>query len=820
MKSIKIILMTSLILSYIKASDWCTTPSPEEDYYHSIGVYRYVSDYEPKIINVFFYIFKPSVGTGGYSNIQVDELLTILNSDFSDSDISFTDVGRKTIRDDNFYNSTSIYDLTATFGHSNAVDIFLVNGFEANAGSIPSNSIIYGTRLSGEHVISHEMGHSFSLYHTHEFQAGGAEYPWAPDCENKGDFVCDTPPDPNLHHGQWVDENCDYIHHIDQDPEEAGIQDLYNPDCYNLESYTSLECLTWFTNGQVERMHTGFDESDIMDAYVENISVPQNLIWSNSNNHPLLEWDAVTDSNIDGYSIFRSTNEGEHCAEYQLIASLPDNITSYLDNEIDIVNPKIAINSAEYYVTAVNNVSDISFHSNIISVPTNIANKIVNRTDSWELATSINFERYDHSAILLPDGRVFVAGGVLYNEFPPYIDKCEIYNPYGNSWVLTDDLNYARSNHTSTLLDSEFVLITGGLNENGSLSSTELFFIADNSIIEVDSMNNSRNNHASIKLSNGKILVSGGFFESSFGESTIGSCEIFDPLSGQWEITGELNYPRGDHQAILLSNGNVMVVGGHEFWGTPVNTVEFFDPTTELWTEIDGTIFPRPFISLETINENIFLISGGNIDTCEVFNYVTSTWSEVAPFEFSREYGMKTVKLVNGNVLLTGTREECEVFSVPNMSWVRVSDMPSVRFNHTLTLLESGKVLLVGGNSSHTTYIYNPDTTTVGSQIETDLPKGYSLHNNFPNPFNPKTTIRYEIPEYSVVTLKLYNINGHLVKTLIDGDQNPGSGSVVWDGTNKSGLRLSSGIYIFIMRAKSIYSNKLFTSTKKMIFLK
>jgi len=65
MKYIKIILMTSLILSYIKASDWCTTPSPEEDYYHSIGVYRYVSDYEPKIINVFFYIFKPSVGTGG-----------------------------------------------------------------------------------------------------------------------------------------------------------------------------------------------------------------------------------------------------------------------------------------------------------------------------------------------------------------------------------------------------------------------------------------------------------------------------------------------------------------------------------------------------------------------------------------------------------------------------------------------------------------------------------------------------------------------------------------------------------------------------------
>jgi hypothetical protein len=94
------------------------------------------------------------------------------------------------------------------------------------------------------------------------------------------------------------------------------------------------------------------------------------------------------------------------------------------------------------------------------------------------------------------------------------------------------------------------------------------------------------------------------------------------------------------------------------------------------------------------------------------------------------------------------------------------------------------------------------------------LPEVFALHNNYPNPFNPVTNISYDIPEVAQVTLDIYNISGQKVRTLAQGQHEPGRYRIQWNATNDYGKPLSSGMYIYKIHAGD------FVSVKKLILMK
>jgi hypothetical protein len=94
------------------------------------------------------------------------------------------------------------------------------------------------------------------------------------------------------------------------------------------------------------------------------------------------------------------------------------------------------------------------------------------------------------------------------------------------------------------------------------------------------------------------------------------------------------------------------------------------------------------------------------------------------------------------------------------------------------------------------------------------LPNDFALSQNYPNPFNPSTTIRYAIPYQSDVVLKIYNILGEEVITLINESQTAGNKTILWDGKDNNGIAVSSGVFIYRLKA----GNKVMS--KKMLFLK
>ena len=101
----------------------------------------------------------------------------------------------------------------------------------------------------------------------------------------------------------------------------------------------------------------------------------------------------------------------------------------------------------------------------------------------------------------------------------------------------------------------------------------------------------------------------------------------------------------------------------------------------------------------------------------------------------------------------------------------------------------------------------------VDNRSET-LPQGFALEQNFPNPFNPLTTLRYDLPENSLVNITIYDMLGRQVKTLMDQTQDAGYRSVIWDATNDYGKPVSAGIYLYQIQAGE------YMQTKKMVLLK
>jgi hypothetical protein len=95
-----------------------------------------------------------------------------------------------------------------------------------------------------------------------------------------------------------------------------------------------------------------------------------------------------------------------------------------------------------------------------------------------------------------------------------------------------------------------------------------------------------------------------------------------------------------------------------------------------------------------------------------------------------------------------------------------------------------------------------------------NLPREFALRQNVPNPFNPVTSIRYELPVDSHVRIDVYNVAGRLVRTILDRPVEAGFGEIVWDGRDTSGKRVASGVYLYRMKAGD------FVSKRTMVLLK
>ena len=111
-----------------------------------------------------------------------------------------------------------------------------------------------------------------------------------------------------------------------------------------------------------------------------------------------------------------------------------------------------------------------------------------------------------------------------------------------------------------------------------------------------------------------------------------------------------------------------------------------------------------------------------------------------------------------------------------------------------------------------------PDLTAI-NDFATGLPDQFSLKQNYPNPFNPQTIIEYTLPEASEVKIAVFNSIGQQIDVLISAKQNAGAYKITWQGQNKNGHKMASGLYFYKIQAKT-NDGRIFNDSQRMLLIK
>jgi len=222
-------------------------------------------------------------------------------------------------------------------------------------------------------------------------------------------------------------------------------------------------------------------------------------------------------------------------------------------------------------------------------------------TGAWSVTGSLREGRRIHSTVLLADGKVLVAGGQPGPIARPMqaLASAELYDPVTRAWSPAGAMSQARYGHSATLLADGRVLVAGGnrvrsSRTNGPLNSAELYDPETHSWTPAEPMTDARFYHPAVTLPDGRVLVVGGWVPNSADYGVgLGYCELYQPATGKWAPAGNLSTPRHSHRATLLADGTVLVTGGGDpgaaVDGGHINpysraTTERYDPASDTWT--------------------------------------------------------------------------------------------------------------------------------------------------------------------------------------------------------------------------------------------
>ena len=277
-----------------------------------------------------------------------------------------------------------------------------------------------------------------------------------------------------------------------------------------------------------------------------------------------------------------------------------------------------------------------------------------------------------------------------------------------------------------------------------------------------------------------------------------GYYEFSGLFAGEYTIRASKELWSIDATDVTLLEGNVTT--DVDFTLTPVSEV----------TECSNPALAIPDDSPTGVTDVITMALGGGetVSSVEVFVDVTHTWQGDLIVELSSPTGT-TVRLHNR----TGSSDD-NIYGWYPTELTPDGDLATFAGED----LDGGWSLMVSDNAGADTgtlnewclhFIYGGGMTGVG-----DLPAAFDLGHNYPNPFNPSTTIKFAVPTAGHVSLTVYDLAGRLVRTLIDGDLTAANHAVVWDGRNTSGRQVASGTYYYRLTTTG------FDQTRKMMLIK
>ena len=196
--------------------------------------------------------------------------------------------------------------------------------------------------------------------------------------------------------------------------------------------------------------------------------------------------------------------------------------------------------------------------------------------------------------------------------------------------------------------------------------------------------------------------------------------------------------------------------------------------------------------------DNIFPAVPDSFYAVTATGEVSLSWSEPSDEDFAYH------NIYRNNLM---DENPAVIFTTTNAFYVDSDVDASSNYEYWVTAVDHN------GNESEASNSVQISPTGLSTAADL-LPDAFALNQNYPNPFNPSTQIRYALPEQSQVVLTVYDMLGRKVRTLVNGVQDAGYRTVMWNATSDLGTPVSAGMYIYTIRANEFYE------VKKMILLK
>ncbi|MBL0141429.1 MAG: VCBS repeat-containing protein [Betaproteobacteria bacterium] len=352
-------------------------------------------------------------------------------------------------------------------------------------------------------------------------------------------------------------------------------------------------------------------------------------------------------------------------------------------------------------------------------------------TDPRALVT----RRAGHTATLLHNGKILIVGGSLLPNTPlaleTYLASTELYDPATGISAPTGNLATARAGHTATMLSNGRVLVAGGANGTtvaAQLSSAELYDPATGSWSPAGNMTAARSGHTATLLGpglapargnqgsgSGQVLAAGGVVRSGASSTYLATTETYDPATNSWTAAGPMIAARTGHTASIVGlGGDVIVVGGRNAGGK-LNGVERFNPGTRTWSPIASLATARSEHTSMLSTANLLTVIGGNgtsgpTGTVEVLNLASGAWASANPLVYARAQHSAAL-LPSGDIVVIGgvgpggdsIALAPEKIDPTAGLWAPAGPAGVARSGHTSTLLPWGRVVITGGLGAGTT---------------------------------------------------------------------------------------------------------------------
>ena len=395
-----------------------------------------------------------------------------------------------------------------------------------------------------------------------------------------------------------------------------------------------------------------------------------------------------------------------------------------------------------------------------------------------------------------------------------------------DNWIYKTNMPTGRTFLGACVVDEKFYVIGGAPTTTSATTAVEMYDPATDTWQKMANMPAARCYPKTCAL-NGKIYVFGG--ASGMWSTAEKSVYLYDPQTDTWTQKSDMPHAAGTSGVAVIENTIYLIGHSPSSSSPPISIVMAYDAMSDSWTQKADIPTPRGLSSACVIDGKIYVIGGTtekwetvSYKHVEVYDPATNTWTRKADMPTGR-WGLATV-VVDGLIYAIGGRyrgsSKNEAYNPVTDTWVSKSSMQQRRVGLVAGVI-GNKIYATGGHQSPPTVIlssleqYNPVLT--GLDTESGLssqPQQFILYQNYSNPFNPITSILYELPQESNVSIKIYNSLGNEIRTLVNEVKPTGQYKVNWDGTDNLGEKVSGGTYFCQLHANG------YSQTRKMVLLK